>query len=172
MSLERTARAALRLIPATLSVFELRFLFTAAARLAVHAEQLNPSLSSSATWLMLALALAAVFFLRETGRGLLAAAAAGQLILGHTSLAHDHVLSGMLAGSGALPLLALSAVLVVAGVVVLGAIAEQLAAAHSPPRAVAPAEPRQHPPEAQFFPSPAPLLAGLCSRGPPPVPAL
>ncbi len=169
MPAERTARAALRLIPAILALFELRFLFTAAAHGLAHGSAWlsGTALASPATWLLLALAAGAIFFLRETGRGLLAAVAAGGLIGAIGLLTHVHPFSDGFTAGTTVPLLAVAGVALVAAPTLVKLAVRYLARTRPPGQLVAPGELTTRLSAQLFIRTPAPLLAGASGRGPP-----
>lgn len=172
MPANRHIRIALRLVPAVLAGFELRSLCTAAVHLLAGSDRLSAGgLASPETWLLAGLALAVLFFLCETGRGLLPALALGQLLAGVELLPHGHsLISGLVdheLNSGLLAPALAAGLIVTAGFGAFRLAARRLAALPPPTVVSFPAAPRSRSAGRHFIPAPAPLLAGSSGRGPP-----
>jgi hypothetical protein len=177
MSAERTGRVLMRLVPTVLAGLELRSLFVNAAQMLAQSGHFSSlALGAPGTLLPLIVACAVLFFLRETGRGLLAVLAAGQLLGVIGASSHEHALAGSFASGTAaaamLPLFVTAAAVLATGLVVWRLLARRLAAAHRRWSRVGSADQLQKRFAHLFLPAPGPLLAGTSGRGPPALLAL
>ncbi len=159
----------MRLIPTALAGFELHVLFKSAVQLLAQ----SGHFAASGAWLPSVIACLVVFFLRETGRGLLAVLAVGQLLGAVGSLNHEHSLTSSLLTAGQLPVLVGTPLFLAAGLAAWRlAIVRGLAATHRRWSSISPPGQPQSRSEHFFLPALAPLVAGASGRGPPALLAL